>query len=80
MKLTPLSATTVVLLAATLLNGAEASRKERQCAACYEVADHVSRRMQDAKGEEDRPFSIGNVIGPNGDPEPRKVIRYGDSY
>jgi len=78
MKLTSLSATTLVLLAATLLHGAEA-RQEDQRAACYELADHVSRRMQDIKSKGDLHSPIGKDAGSNGHPESNRGTNYGNS-
>ena len=59
------------------------AKKERdadKCVACYGLAKHVAKRIQDTEGRAGEQIAIGMRIGADGENRPKTVITYGNSY
>ena len=73
----PLSA---LLLARPVPVQGTSSRNAAACEACYGLADHVLKRMEETAPRANEPINIGKRINAAGDAVPNSVVLYGESY
>jgi len=80
MKLSSSLALVLPLLLANSTDATASVKDVDKCVACYGLAAHVETRMSDTEARANEEIPIGVRIGPDGEPIPKTVVRYGESY